>query len=232
MQNKLRPRMVDAIANHKVRHDSSYDAIEEPVDQDEKPADNNYWYRWFCNISYCCCKIYPEDSEDQDLQLSLLEYVKEVRSSTPEGCKRPRHIIVPLTVLLNREQHTQRTHSKLVKQEKQSRAAVAASREALDQNETGSEEQTGTWPITSLRTAEEDRNGGLNFEDDVSLNDPPRSPCATPIGSSKSATPSPVATAANREWHTDDDIDRLLGIHTRTSLSSLGVSLIRPLRKL
>nr|CAH7749285.1 unnamed protein product [Callosobruchus chinensis] len=158
--------MVDAIANHKVRDDSLYDAIGEPGDHYEKRRDK--WYRWFLNTSYCCCyEKYAEDSEDRDLQLSLLEYVKEVRGTTPEEYKRPRHIIVPLSVLLNREQHTRRTHSKLLKQENQLRATVAASSEALDQNQAGSEEQTGTWPITSLRTTEADRNDSLNSEGTV-----------------------------------------------------------------
>nr|CAI5820748.1 unnamed protein product [Callosobruchus analis] len=158
--------MVHAIAHHKVRDDSSYDAIEEPGDHDEKRTEK--WYRWFLNISYCCCKKYAEDTEDQELQLSLLEYVKEVRSTTPQGHKKPRHIIVPLSVLLNREQHTQRTHSKLLKQENKSRVTVASSSEALDQIEAGSEEQTGTWPTTTSRTAEADRNNGINLEGTVS----------------------------------------------------------------
>lgn len=66
---------------------------------------------------------------------------------------------------------------------------------------------------------------------------------ASRANSSKSATPSPVAPSSRRgtgsissqEWQsTDDDIDRLVAMHhhTRSSLSSLGVSIVYVVEKL
>ncbi|CAH2000141.1 unnamed protein product, partial [Acanthoscelides obtectus] len=86
----------------------------------------------------------------------------EVRSSTPEGFKGTRHIIVPLSELLRRGQ-TPTPQCMLLKQENESEAV--ANGQALDQNETGSEEQSSsTCPIRASRTSEAYRNDDAEFE--------------------------------------------------------------------
>lgn len=70
------------------------------------------------------------------------------------------------------------------------------------------------------------------FVSDEVLSEAHSSPMLASRNSSKSATPSPVApgsrnhtgSVSSQEWHNDDDIDRLVGLQGRNSLSSLGVS--------
>lgn len=69
----------------------------------------------------------------------------------------------------------------------------------------------------------------FTISDDVSLSEAHSSPLLVSRGS-KSATPSPVAlssrrgTSSSQEWNSnEEDIDRLVALHNRSSLSSLGV---------
>lgn len=81
-------------------------------------------------------------------------------------------------------------------------------------------------------------NHNFHFTDDTSISEAHSSPMlVSRNNSSKSATPSPVAPSSRRgtgsissqEWQSnEDDIERLVVIHhqTRSSLSSLGVSIL------
>nr|XP_023023057.1 uncharacterized protein LOC111511278 [Leptinotarsa decemlineata] len=65
--------------------------------------------------------------------------------------------------------------------------------------------------------------------DEASISEAHSSPMLATRNGSKSATPSPLApssrrhTGSSQEWHNDEDIDRLVGLHGRTSLSTLGL---------
>ncbi|KAG5881599.1 Synaptotagmin-like protein 4, partial [Gonioctena quinquepunctata] len=66
--------------------------------------------------------------------------------------------------------------------------------------------------------------------DEASISEAQSSPMLATRNGSKSATPSPVAPSSRRntgssgnDWHNDEDIDRLVRLHGRTSLSTLGM---------